>query len=72
LIRHRLGREDKVRQTVLDAGRAGATLETLLPNAYDDVPNVLYKMAARSLQAHLNKLVEDGEIRCVGESYFAS
>jgi glyoxylase-like metal-dependent hydrolase (beta-lactamase superfamily II) len=72
LIRHRLRREDKVRQSVLDSGRSGATLETLLPSAYDDVPNVLYQMAARSLQAHLNKLVEDGEIRCRGGSYFAS
>ena len=72
LIRHRLRREEKVRQAVLDAGRVGTTLDMLLPNAYDDVPNVLYKMAARSLQAHLNKLVEDGEIRCVAGSYFAS
>ncbi len=72
LIRHRLRREEKVRQAVLDAGTVGITLDTLLPSAYDDVPNVLYKMAARSLQAHLNKLVEDDEIRCVAGSYFAS
>jgi glyoxylase-like metal-dependent hydrolase (beta-lactamase superfamily II) len=72
LIRHRLRREEKVRQAVLDAGTVGITLDALLPNAYDDVPNVLYRMAARSLQAHLNKLVEDDEIRCVAGSYFAS
>jgi glyoxylase-like metal-dependent hydrolase (beta-lactamase superfamily II) len=72
LIRHRLRREDKVRQAVLNAGKAGATLETLLPSAYDDVPNVLYRMAARSLQAHLDKLVEDGELRRVDGDYFPS
>ncbi len=72
LIRHRLRREDKVRQSVLDAGARGATLETLLPSAYDDVPSVLHQMAARSLQAHLNKLVQDGELRCVGRNYFGS
>jgi glyoxylase-like metal-dependent hydrolase (beta-lactamase superfamily II) len=71
LIRHRLRREEKVRQAVLDAGR-DATLERLLPSVYDDVPRVLYKLAARSLQAHLDKLVEDGEIHCVGGNYRAS
>ena len=69
LIRHRLRREDKVRQAVLSTA-AGVTVETLLPSAYDDVPSVLHKMAARSLQAHLDKLVEDGEIRCVNRQYF--
>jgi glyoxylase-like metal-dependent hydrolase (beta-lactamase superfamily II) len=68
LIRHRLHREAKVRQAVVDVGR-DATLETLLPNVYDDVPKLLYKLAARSLQAHLDKLVEDGEIHCVGGNY---
>jgi glyoxylase-like metal-dependent hydrolase (beta-lactamase superfamily II) len=68
LIRHRLRREEKVRQAVLEAGR-GATLETLLPSAYDDVPRALHDMAARSLQAHLDKLVEDGEIRRSGARY---
>jgi glyoxylase-like metal-dependent hydrolase (beta-lactamase superfamily II) len=69
LIQHRLRREEKVRRAVSSAGSAGATLESLLPGAYDDVPKVLYDMAARSLQAHLDKLVEDGEIRCVGGRY---
>jgi len=72
LIRHRLRREQKVRQAVLDAGKLGVTLETLLPNAYDDVPDVLYRMAARSLQAHLDKLVEDGDLYRRIDSYFAS
>jgi glyoxylase-like metal-dependent hydrolase (beta-lactamase superfamily II) len=68
LIEHRLARESKVRQALLEAG-GSAALTTLLPRVYDDVPQTLHPLAARSLQAHLEKLVEDGEIRCVGESY---
>ena len=62
LIEHRLRREDKVRQAVLRAG-TGATIEALLPFAYNDVSKSLYKWAALSLQAHLEKLVADGELR---------
>ena len=61
LIQHRLGRETKVRQGLLKAG-GHATIETLLPLVYDDVPKTLYPMAARSLEAHLGKLVEEGEV----------
>jgi glyoxylase-like metal-dependent hydrolase (beta-lactamase superfamily II) len=61
LIQHRLRREDKVRQAVLEAG-GPATIQMLLPRAYNDVPKALHEMAALSLRAHLEKLVEDGEI----------
>jgi glyoxylase-like metal-dependent hydrolase (beta-lactamase superfamily II) len=68
LIEHRLRREDKVRQAVLRAG-TGATIEALLPSAYDDVSKSLHKWAALSLQAHLEKLVADGELRCDSGRY---
>ncbi|MDB6012842.1 MAG: hydrolase:Beta-lactamase-like protein [Gammaproteobacteria bacterium] len=68
LIEHRLRRESKVRQALLEAG-GSAPLATLLPRVYNDVPQTLYPIAAKSLQAHLDKLVEDGEIRYVGGSY---
>jgi glyoxylase-like metal-dependent hydrolase (beta-lactamase superfamily II) len=68
LIEHRLARESKVRQALLETG-GSATLAALLPRVYNDVPQTLHPIAARSLQAHLEKLVEDGEVRCVGESY---
>jgi glyoxylase-like metal-dependent hydrolase (beta-lactamase superfamily II) len=61
LIRHRLAREDKARLALVQAG-GSATLEALLPNVYDDVPLSLHSLAARSLRAHLEKLVEDGEV----------
>ena len=68
LIRHRLRREDKVRQALMRSAN-GATVQGLLPFAYDDVPKTLYEMAALSLQAHLEKLVEDGELLCVESRY---
>jgi glyoxylase-like metal-dependent hydrolase (beta-lactamase superfamily II) len=68
LVEHRLARESKVRQALLEAG-GSATLTALLPHVYNDVPPALHPIAARSLQAHLEKLVEDGEVRCVGENY---
>ena len=68
LIEHRLRREEKVRQAVLRAG-TGVTVETLLPSAYDDVSRSLYEWAALSLQAHLDKLVADGELRFISGQY---
>jgi glyoxylase-like metal-dependent hydrolase (beta-lactamase superfamily II) len=68
LIEHRLRRENKVRQALLEAG-GSATLAALLPHVYNDVPRTLHSIAIRSLQAHLDKLVEDGEVRDVGGIY---
>ena len=68
LIEHRLRRESKVRQALLEAG-GSAPLATLLPRVYNDVPETLHPIAAKSLQAHLDKLVEDGAVRHVGGSY---
>ena len=58
VIDHRLKREAKVLQTVQAHGPA--TLEQLLPAAYDDVDPRMLPVAARSLLAHLNKLRSDG------------
>jgi glyoxylase-like metal-dependent hydrolase (beta-lactamase superfamily II) len=69
LILHRLGREAKVRQGLLKAG-GHATLETLLPLVYDDVAKTLYPVAARSLEAHLGKLVEESEVRYQDGTYW--
>lgn len=68
LIQHRLAREVKVRDALLASG-ASATLKELLPRVYNDIAPMLLPVAARSLQAHLDKLVEDGEARRVGERY---
>jgi glyoxylase-like metal-dependent hydrolase (beta-lactamase superfamily II) len=69
LIRHRLRREEKVRKALTTAGSEGASIDMLLPGAYDDTPKGLYRMAAFSLQAHLEKLIEDGEVRLLAGRY---
>jgi glyoxylase-like metal-dependent hydrolase (beta-lactamase superfamily II) len=67
-IAHRLGREDKVLAAL--PAEAGATPEAILPVVYSDTPEAMYPIAARSLQAHLDKLVRDGRAEAVGGRYF--
>jgi hypothetical protein len=45
------------------------SLEEMLPLVYDDVPERIHRVAARSLTAHLDKLVADGAVRAVGGRY---
>ena len=61
LIAHRLKREQKV----LDAfsKKNPATLDELLPLAYDDVAAKLLPIARRSLHAHLIKLARESRVR---------
>ncbi|MBV1914034.1 MAG: MBL fold metallo-hydrolase [Pseudomonadales bacterium] len=58
IIAHRLKREKKA-MDALNQLKAG-NLDQLVPLAYDDVDPRLYPVAAFSLKAHLDKLVEDG------------
>lgn len=58
-VRHRLAREDKVRQAVAAGAR---DFEAILAGAYADTPKALWPFAAMSLEAHLRKLVDDGEL----------
>lgn len=58
LVAHRLGREHKVLQKL--QGLGPATLDELVPHAYDEVPKQLHPVATRSLLAHLIKLKDDG------------
>jgi glyoxylase-like metal-dependent hydrolase (beta-lactamase superfamily II) len=58
LVAHRLKREKKVADAL--ARRNPATLDELVPLAYDDVTERLYPVAKRSLHAHLIKLAQDG------------
>ena len=60
LIAHRLAREAKVAAALERLGRA--TLDALVPAVYDDVPARLHAVAARSLTAHLQKLVAEGNV----------
>ncbi|MBA3287265.1 MAG: MBL fold metallo-hydrolase, partial [Acidimicrobiia bacterium] len=59
LIDHRLERE----REVLDAVRSGlTTIPEIVAVLYADVAAELHKPAARSVLAHLRKLVDDGEV----------
>ena len=59
-IAHRLQREGKVLGSI-PTGR-GQSVDQLLPRVYDDTPEFMYPVAARSLLAHLDKLVADGQV----------
>jgi glyoxylase-like metal-dependent hydrolase (beta-lactamase superfamily II) len=67
VIAHRLAREAKV----IDAMRTHvtATLETLLPVVYADVPAFMHPVARYSLLAHVLKLEEEGRVLRAGESW---
>ncbi len=69
LIAHRLAREAKVAKAL--AGRAAATPEEIVAEVYDDVPARIHAIAARSLAAHLDKLVAEGKARRDGPHYVA-
>lgn len=60
LIAHRLKREQKVLDAL--AQKNPATLDELLPLAYDDVPAKIHHVARRSLHAHLLKLQRDARV----------
>ena len=61
LLNHRLWRQDKVLEA-LESEPDGATLDQLTPVIYEDVPEIAHIFAARSLQAHLDKLSHDGKV----------
>lgn len=67
LVAHRLGREKKVVAAL--ARLREASLEELVPVVYDDVPPRIHGWAARSLTAHLEKLVAEGAVRSAGGRY---
>ena len=54
---HRLKREDKVRRAMQALPQG--SLQDWLPLAYDDVPQALWPVALRSLQAHVEHLLTD-------------
>jgi hypothetical protein len=62
LVAHRLARERKVISTLRSLEKA-ATLEDLVPLVYDDVPARMHRWAARSLTAHLDKLLAERSVR---------
>jgi glyoxylase-like metal-dependent hydrolase (beta-lactamase superfamily II) len=68
-IVHRLAREEEVYGAI--AGGA-ATVDEILPIAYPDVQPHLSFAARSTLQAHLDKLIEDGRVRLAREGRYAT
>lgn len=64
LVEHRKMRERKV---VAAIGTEGGTVGEVLARAYDDTPMLLWPLAARSLEAHLVKLVREGRVERTGD-----
>ena len=67
LIAHRLNRERKVVAALVKLEHP--SLEEMLPLVYDDVPERIHRVAARSLTAHLEKLVAEGAVRLEESRY---
>jgi glyoxylase-like metal-dependent hydrolase (beta-lactamase superfamily II) len=64
-VAHRLMREAKVLAAVEAVGgkrSEGASAVDLVPTAYADTPAQLWPIAKLSLEAHLDKLVQDGRV----------
>ncbi|MCK6527870.1 MBL fold metallo-hydrolase [Myxococcota bacterium] len=59
-IAHRLAREGQVVEGLRAAGARPSVPEDLVPGIYASVPRVLWPAAARSVLAHLLKLVQEG------------
>jgi glyoxylase-like metal-dependent hydrolase (beta-lactamase superfamily II) len=69
LIKHRLYREQKVIAALEITGEA--SLQALLPHAYDDTHSSLHKVAQYSLWAHLLKLEREGRAERTIEKHWA-
>lgn len=67
LIDHRLAREARVIAGLTRLGNA--TIDELTPVVYNDTPAQLHPFAARSLEAHLAKLVTEQRARIAGDRY---
>jgi glyoxylase-like metal-dependent hydrolase (beta-lactamase superfamily II) len=65
-LRHRRQRETTLLGALADGG---GTLQELLPKVYWDADPKLYRFAARSLLAGLEKLAEEGRARLDGERW---
>ena len=67
LIAHRMNRERKVIAAIERLEHP--SLDEMLPLVYDDVPARIHRVAARSLTAHLEKLVAEGAVRLEESRY---
>ena len=65
-IQHRLDREALIVSALSDAP---LTIPQIVTKVYTDVPEALHKLAALSVQAHLEKLIDDGRVTSETERF---
>ena len=68
IVGHRMYREKKVIDSITEASKA--TIDELIYSVYDDVDKNLYGIAKYSLEAHLNKLIEEDRVLKDHDNYF--
>ena len=68
IVSHRMYREKKVIDAITEASKA--TLDELIKAVYDDIDEHLLVIARYSLEAHLNKLIEEGRVALKEQNYF--
>ncbi|MFL2776065.1 MAG: hypothetical protein ACJ0DM_02445 [Gammaproteobacteria bacterium] len=68
IVGHRMYREKKVIDSITEASKA--TIDELIYSVYDDVDKNLYGIAKYSLEAHLNKLIEEDRVLKDQDNYF--
>ena len=69
IIQHRLVREKKILESLRSIGLG--TSDSLVEAVYDDVDSSLFPIAKWSLESHLIKLLEDGEISKTENTYYS-
>ena len=68
IVSHRMYREKKVIDAITEASKA--TLDELIKAVYDDIDEHLLVIAKYSLEAHLNKLIEEERVTLEDKNYF--
>jgi glyoxylase-like metal-dependent hydrolase (beta-lactamase superfamily II) len=66
LVAHRLEREQQILSCL---GQRVMAVHDLVEDIYPELDPRLAELARKQIRAHLNKLVEDGEVTVTGESY---
>jgi glyoxylase-like metal-dependent hydrolase (beta-lactamase superfamily II) len=74
-LAHRRMRETRIIDALRswrDASPTGVSIDELVAAVYADTPRVLWPLAARSLRAHLDKLVAETRVRALDGERFAA
>ncbi|MFO0601220.1 MAG: MBL fold metallo-hydrolase [Myxococcaceae bacterium] len=70
-LMHRAWREEKVLEALRHFGAGGASVEELVPKAYDDVAAFVWPIAERNTVAILEKLITERRACVAGDKYSA-